>query len=75
MNEVIDFVEEQLDCACRHRNDYRLINSFKHNAYGACVFMSGVLIRDGKIEEARQLDDLWDNKYRIHFEALESKAS
>lgn len=75
MNEAIEFIEKQLDYACRFRHDRCLVTTFKHNAYGACLFVVCQLIRNGKSEEADELDKLWDNKYRIHFEALENSAS
>ena len=75
MELICQFVEDQLACAVKYRGDYHLVNSFKHNAYGAWVFYTCQRIQAGATaEELEALDNEWDNKYRIHFEALESKA-
>ena len=71
MEMLIKFIEDQLDLATEHRGDRNLINGFKHNAYGAVVYASYCAIGKGDYELSQKIDDLWDNKYRIHFEALE----
>ena len=75
MEMLCKFIEDQLDLAVKYRNDRTLINGFKHNAYGAAVYASTCAIANGDYELASEIDNEWDNKYRIHFEALENKAS
>jgi hypothetical protein len=76
MELIYQFVEDQLACAVKYRGDLRIVNGFKHNAYGAWVFYVYQRIRAGATaEEIDALDNEWDNKYRIHFEALENEAS
>ena len=74
MEMLCKFIEDQLDLAVKYRNDYRLVNGFKHNAYGAAVYASYCAIGNGDYELAQEIDNEWDNKYRIHFEALEKAA-
>ena len=75
MEMLCKFIEDQLDLAVKYRNDRALVNGFKHNAYGAVVYASTCAIANGDYELASEIDNEWDNKYRIHFEALEAKAS
>ena len=74
MEILCKFIEDQLDLAVKHRDDFHLINGFKHNAYGAAVYACCCAINDGDYKLSQEIDDLWDNKYRIHFEALENAA-
>ena len=74
MEMLCKFIEDQLDLATEHRGDRNLVNGFKHNAYGAAVYASYCAIGNGDYKLSQEIDDLWDNKYRIHFEALESVA-
>ena len=76
MELLCKFVEDQLACAVKHRDDYFIVNGYKHNAYGAWVFYACQRIQAGATaEELAALDNEWDNKYRIHFETLEKEAS
>jgi hypothetical protein len=76
MELIYQFVEDQLACAVKYRGDRNIVNSFKHNAYGAWVFYTCQRIQAGATaEELEALDKEWDDKYRIHFEALENEAS
>jgi hypothetical protein len=71
MEMLCKFIEDQLDLAVKHRDDRALVKGFKHNAYGAAVYASYCAIGEGNYELACEIDNEWDNKYRIHFEALE----
>lgn len=75
MEMLCEFIESQLDLAVKYRDDRALVRGFKHNAYGAAVYASYCAIDKGDHKLSQEIDDLWDNKYRIHFEALENPAS
>ena len=75
MEMLCKFIENQLELAVKHRKDRALIRSFKHNAYGAALYASYCAIGEGNYKLALAIDNEWDNKYRIHFEALEAMAS
>ena len=70
MKTLVKFIEDQLDLATKYRGNFRLVNSFKHNAYGAAIYASYCAIDKGDLELSREIDDLWNNKYSVRFEAL-----
>lgn len=75
MEMLYKFIEDQLDLAVKYGNYRALVNSFKHNAYGAVSYASICAIANGDYELSRAIDNKWDNDYRIRFETLESEAS
>lgn len=76
MENIYTFVETQLENAAVYRGDYSMVNTFKLIAFGAWMFYIHQRLNEGiSKEELDKLDDEWDNKYRLHFEALAKEAS
>lgn len=69
MEHLIEFIEARVRL-CRENTSYNIRHGFWSQAFGAAAYMEEEAILKGDWELRRQIDELWENKYRAIFDEL-----
>ena len=71
METLKEFVASQFKIAKENTNIRKIATLCKHNAYGAVQFYQYLMLDTNNLDNYNKAEELWENDYRLRFEALE----